>query len=249
VTKNVFISSPDERGTFFYFQKGMWEIMKFKESHETFIHFHLERRSGERKGRLERGHQHGEQLFLQNVWWPLQGSFYNLHPEYEVLDWRGRSYFADFAYKPGNLKFIFEIKGYGPHVQDMDRKRYCDELNRELFLQALGFRVISLAYDDVAQRPDTCITLLRMLLSRYSPYQSPINQTILIEKEVIRLAMQLARPIRPIDVSQHFAINHRTAIRYLQVLCTKGWMHPLSTKQKIKVTQYELARACWDEID
>ncbi|MGO4275110.1 hypothetical protein AB4Z22_35640 [Paenibacillus sp. TAF58] len=143
--------------------------MDFEKIHSAFINSHLGRRSGERKGRLERGHQHGEKLFLQNVWWPIKGNFDNLHPEYEILDWRGRSYFADFAYLAGSLKFLWEIKGFGPHVKDMDRKRFADELNRELFLQALGFRVISFAYDDVSQRPDLCITLLRMLLSRYQP--------------------------------------------------------------------------------
>ena len=61
---------------------------------------HLSARSGERQGRLKRGHGHAEQLFLHNVWWPLRGDFGDLHPEYEVLDWRGRSYFADFAYLP-----------------------------------------------------------------------------------------------------------------------------------------------------
>lgn len=93
--------------------------VNFQEAHTSFIRYHLERRSGERKGRLERGHQHGELLFLQNVWYPLQGNFNDLHPEYEVLDWRGRSYYGDFAYLPGQLKFIWEIKGFGSHGDEV----------------------------------------------------------------------------------------------------------------------------------
>ncbi|MFC5450938.1 hypothetical protein [Paenibacillus aestuarii] len=27
---------------------------------------------------------------MRHVWYPLQGQFEHLHPEYEVLDWRGR---------------------------------------------------------------------------------------------------------------------------------------------------------------
>jgi hypothetical protein len=102
----------------------------FHEKHQAFIASHVLRRSGERKGRLERGHLHAETLFLENVWFPMHGHLDQLHPEYEILDWRGRSYFGDFAYLPGELKFIWEIKGFDPHVQDMDRKRYCEELNR-----------------------------------------------------------------------------------------------------------------------
>lgn len=221
----------------------------FQEKHQAFLDAHISRRSGERKGRLERGHQHAEALFLEQVWFPLIGHFEHLHPEYEVVDWRGRSYFGDFAYLLGEVKFIWEIKGFGPHVQDMDRKRYCEELNREIFLQALGFRVVSFAYDDVAHRPELCITLLRMLLSRYQSAPSPTNRAILAEKEVIRLLYQLARPIRPVDVKKHFAINHRTAVRLLQSLRTKGWLTPISRTAGGKIVQYELARGVMDFVD
>ncbi|MOA03382.1 hypothetical protein D3C78_1228860 [compost metagenome] len=90
-----------------------------------------------RRERLIRGKRHGETLFLRNVWWPLFECFDDLHPEYEIPDWRGRSYFGDFAYLPDPLKFMIEIKGYGPHVRDMDRVKYTHELNRELYLQSL----------------------------------------------------------------------------------------------------------------
>lgn len=35
----------------------------FQEKHHAFLEAHLSRRSGERKGRLEHGHQHAEALF------------------------------------------------------------------------------------------------------------------------------------------------------------------------------------------
>lgn len=101
--------------------------MNYEQSYEAFMERHLVSRTGERWGRLERGDRHAEGLFLQNVWWPLMGDFNDLHPEYEVLDWRGRSYFADFAFLPGAVKLLFEIKGYASHVRDMDRQKYCNE--------------------------------------------------------------------------------------------------------------------------
>ncbi|MFD5019922.1 hypothetical protein ACFWMP_13550 [Paenibacillus sp. NPDC058367] len=36
--------------------------------------------------------------------------------EFEVLDWRGQSYFCDFAYITRYVKLVIEIKGFGPHV-------------------------------------------------------------------------------------------------------------------------------------
>jgi hypothetical protein len=223
--------------------------MSFKEAHAAFISYHLNGRKGERRGRLERGHGHGETLFLKNVWFPLKGSFESLHPEYEVLDWRGRSYFADFAWLPGLVRIVFEIKGYSSHVKDMDRQKYCNELNRETFLAAMGYQVISFAYDDVEQRPDLCISLLRMLLGNYQASESPVSRALLAEKEIIRLAIALAQPIRPKDVMQHFEIDHKTAVIMLQKLCAKRWLVPSLRGEGKRLVRYELARAVLEYFD
>jgi len=95
--------------------------MGFEDMHAQWLNAHMKRRTGERRSRLQRGHGHGERLFLERVWWPLFGHFDDLHPEYEVIDWRGHPYFVDFVRIRGQLRFAFEIKGYGPHVQHADR--------------------------------------------------------------------------------------------------------------------------------
>lgn len=225
--------------------------MSFDEMHAAFIKYHLNRRTGERRGRLERGHQHGETLFLRNAWWPLLGHFEQLHPEYEVLDWRGRSYFADFAWlsESGLVKLLFEIKGYAAHVRGMDRNKYCNELNRETFLRAMGYQVISFAYDDVEQRPELCITLLRMVLSRYQSSQPPVSRALLAEREIIRFAITLARPLRPIDVEKHYDVDHKTAVLMLTKLCAKGWLNPSQSGKGERVVRYELARGMLDYLD
>ncbi|MGP0584470.1 hypothetical protein [Paenibacillus timonensis] len=218
--------------------------MRFEEKYAAFLAYHLAHRSGERRGRLERGHAHAESQFLRNVWWPLRGDFEGLHPEYEVSDWRGRSYFADFAWLPGDgeLKLLFEIKGYAAHVRDMDRQKYCHELNRETFLHAMGYQVISFAYDDVEQRPELCINLLRMVFSRYHPECAPVSRGLLAEKELIRLAVQLVRPIRPVDVKRHFEVDYRTALMMLKKCCDKGWLRPVLNGNGERILRYELIR-------
>lgn len=221
----------------------------FEEEHQLFLKQHLNLRSGERRGRLERGHNHGEILFLKNVWWPIYENLDGLHPEYEIADWRGRSYFGDFAYLKGLLKFIIEIKGYGPHVRDMDRKRYCDELNRELFLQCTGYRVISFAYDDICDRPELCRTLLQMLFNRYLALEQSTQRSTISENEVIRMALSQAQSLTPKRVASHFGINHRTAVRILHSLCAKGWLHPISTGVGERVHRYELQRGAWEFIE
>ncbi|WP_338143353.1 hypothetical protein [Paenibacillus whitsoniae] len=227
------------------------KALPFEDTYQQFMEEHIARRKGERRSRLERGPFHAEKLFLQQVWFPLMGNLQHLHPEYEVMDWRGRSYFGDFAYLPGlaEVKFMLEVKGYGPHVQELDRKGYCDELNRETFLQALGFRVVSFAYDDVAYRPGLCMNLLQMLLGRFHAAASPVDRAVLAEKEILRLLHQQASPLRPVDVERHFGINHRTALRLLQSLCAKGWLHPISRTSGGKIVQYGLVRGVLLYVD
>ncbi|MBO9606901.1 MAG: hypothetical protein J7639_13160 [Paenibacillaceae bacterium] len=224
--------------------------MDFQTAHAAFIGAHLEQRSGERKGRLERGHGHGEKLFLQQVWWLVKGDFEHLHPEYELQDWMGRSFFADFAWlPPGWIRLLIEIKGFSSHVRDMDRHKFCRELNRETFLHAMGFTVISFAYDDIEQRPELCIRLLRMVINRYQPAQVPVERAVLAEKELIRLAAWQSAPLRPKEVERHFAIDHKTAVLMLSKLCSKGWMTPVYGANGQRATGYKLVREAVDYLD
>jgi hypothetical protein len=170
----------------------------------------------------------------------LRAEFHDLHPEYEVIDWRGISYYCGFAWITRAVKLIIEIKGYGPHVRDMDRQRYCNELNRETFLSAMGYQVISFAYDDVAHRPELCITLLRMVFSRYQAPTSPTDLSSVVEREIIRLACLLARALRPIDVVNHLQINHRTAVQALKSLVTKGYFAAATGVEGKHIVRYEL---------
>jgi hypothetical protein len=147
------------------------------------------------------------------------------------------------------VRIVFEIKGYSSHVKDMDRQKYCNELNRETFLAAMGYQVISFAYDDVEQRPDLCISLLRMLLGNYQASESPVSRALLAEKEIIRLAIALAQPIRPKDVMQHFEIDHKTAVIMLQKLCAKRWLVPSLRGEGKRLVRYELARAVLEYFD
>ena len=178
----------------------------------------------------------------------MRGGFDDLHPEYEVPDWRGRSHYADYAWLPcdGTVRLLIEIKGFGAHVRDMDRQKYCNELNRETFLQAMGYIVISFAYDDVEQRPELCMQLLRMLLSRYEPAKAPVSRGALAEKEIIRLTIQKCGVVRPKDVQEHFEVNVRTATLMLKKLQDKGWLAPIRGAGGERTVRYELARNAMD---
>jgi hypothetical protein len=148
----------------------------------------------------------------------------------------------NFAWLPGHVKLLFEIKGYATHVRDMDRHKYCSELNREMFLFAMGYHVLSFAYDDVEQRPELCISMLRMCLSRFQTRSSSASRVMLSEKELVLLALQNARSIRPKDVEIHFEIDHKTAILMLQRLTEKGWLQPTYVAKQERIVRYSLTK-------
>ena len=127
--------------------------MNFEKMHASWIHNHLENRTGERRGRLERGHREAEKLFCQNIWWMLRGNFDDLHPEFEVLDWRGLSYFCDFVWLTRSREIGYRNQRVWSSCARYGQDKYCNELNRETFLAAMGYQVISFAYDDVANSP------------------------------------------------------------------------------------------------
>jgi hypothetical protein len=188
-------------------------------------------------------------MFLGRVWWPIFGSFDGLHPECEVSDWRGRPYFLDLVWTPvgdGKCKFAFEIKGFGPHVQQTDRIRYRQELNRETYLHVLGFKVVAIPYDDLAEQPELTISLLKMLLS---PYLSPRYLDGVysrLERDVLMMAIRSNKPLRPADLVLELAINRRTAVRALQSLTEKGRFRALQLGKSARVTRYEYIHSVAD---
>lgn len=137
--------------------------MGFKAEHEAWLKEHLKRRQGERLDALKRGHGYGNQLFVEKIWWPIVGHFQGFHPEYEVKDWRGRSYFADFMWIAGAVRIVFEIMDYGTH--GTDRTKYRLDLYRGLFLQSQECTVLYISLDELKENPSFVLSAVRNILS------------------------------------------------------------------------------------
>lgn len=215
--------------------------MGFTEAHEEWLKSHVKQRTGERKDRLQRGHSYGEMLFLQKVWWSLVGSLNDLHPEYEVVDWRGMKFFVDLMLCVGDARIAFEIKGYGPHVEQADRTRYRRELNRELFLQTIGVKVVSIAVDELESNAELIKSLVKMIVLPYLGMRElgldeGINR---VENEILRLALVKGKVIRPVDVVNYLEINEKTAIKYLRQLSEKGYLHAVVSGRTNRINKYE----------
>ncbi|URN96363.1 MAG: hypothetical protein NAG76_09160 [Candidatus Pristimantibacillus lignocellulolyticus] len=213
--------------------------MGFSEVHEEWMKDHLKQRTGERKDRLKRGHSYGEMLFLEKVWWPLVGNFKDLHPEYEVADWRGMKFFVDLMLCLGDTRIAFEIKGYGPHVEQADRTRYRRELNRELFLQAIGVKVISIAVDELEHNADLVKGFVKMIVLPYLSRKEEMMKYHRIEQEIMKLAITSNRVVRPFEVVKMLGISRKTAIKYLTSLCDKEKLKAVEGGVSKRIHKYE----------
>lgn len=71
--------------------------MDFETAYANFINLHMKKRRGERLRRLIEGHGHGEKMVLKKIWWPAIRNFDNLHPEYEVNDFKDGHRYLDLG--------------------------------------------------------------------------------------------------------------------------------------------------------
>lgn len=218
--------------------------MSFQIEYEKWIKKHLLKRKGERRGALERGLGYGNRLFAEEIWWRLMGHFVALHPEYEVRDWRGRSYFVDFIWIIGEIRIIFEIMDYGSHGQD--RLKYRLDMNRSLFLQSQGCIVINISLDEMKENPSFVLAMVRSILAPYiAATRDGISETIerkfvRIERELMRLAIRNNRIVCPAKAAKQLELHKQTVIKYCRQLveCGKFRAHPSGPANKIYHYEY-----------
>lgn len=203
---------------------------------------HLRRRRGERLDALKRGHGYGNRLFVEQIWWPLAGHFHGLHPEYEVKDWRGRSYFVDLMWVIGGIRIIFEVMDFGSH--GTDRTKYRRDLNRGLFLQAQDCSVYYISLDELKENPSFILSALRNILSPYLAAEFGVKRRVLkpyskIERDLMRAAIRHNRVIRPAEAARELELHTMTVIKYCRLLVEKGKFRAVPRGVSGRVIYYE----------
>ncbi|HEX7057018.1 MAG TPA: hypothetical protein VF260_07465 [Bacilli bacterium] len=216
--------------------------MSLQAEHDKWMQDHLRRRSGERLDALKRGHGYGNQLFIKQIWWPLVGHFHGLHPEYEVRDWRGRSYFVDFMWIIGTVRNAFEIMDFGSH--GTDRTKYRMDLNRGLFLQSQGCTVFYISLDELKENPSFILFALKNSLSSYLSVEGGTanmvgRQFSKIERNLMQAAIRHNRILRPAEAAREFELHIQTVIKYCRMLVEKGKFRPVAKGASQRITSYE----------
>lgn len=213
-------------------------MKSFDHSYQEFINHHGRRRTGERLRRLKEGHNHAEKLFLQHVWWPAFGNFDNLHPEYEIYDFKDGNRYLDFALLTGQLRLALEIDGYGPHLQKISRTQFSDQWIRQNHLIIDGWKILRFSYDDINERPRMCEQLLQQLMGRwYSGQKRSLVHLSAEEKEVLRLTLRCNSFITPKEVCTLLGVEQQKARKVLYGLLEKNLLMPGKVDSK-RVSRY-----------
>lgn len=200
---------------------------RYEQEHQLWLIRHLSARNGERKERLRRGHGHAEREFLRRIWWPAFGHFDSLHPEYEVVDFRGGSRYVDLAYLRAPYRIGIEVDGFGPHVKDVTRRQYCDQWVRQMHLLNDRWIIARIGYDDVVERPRLWQQLFQQMIGCYfSGGGQPSGEADLFEREILRLAVRSGGEIRLADVKLLLSCEYRKARTLLRKLTEKNWLIP-----------------------
>jgi hypothetical protein len=210
--------------------------MKFDEAYKKYIEKHTKARRGERLRRLKEGHCHAEKFFLEYVWWPAIGNFDDLHPEFEISDFKDGLRFIDFAFFIFAFQIAIEIDGYETHIQKASRSKHSDHCLRQNHLVIDGWKVIRFTYDDIKDRPRMCMQIIQQLIGKLSGTQIiQHNQMTAMEIEILSLCLRLKRSMTPVDVCALLNIENQTARKMLHKLTEKNLLIPGGAgKKRIK---------------
>ncbi|WP_127533640.1 hypothetical protein [Paenibacillus kobensis] len=211
---------------------------EFEKNLKEWLDSNRVHRKGESLRRLENGIGYGEKLFLEQVWWPVVGTFDHLFPEYLFIDDAERERFIDLAYVRVPYRFAIEIDGYGPHVKNVDRYQFGDGLMRQNQLVMEGWKPIRFSVTDLEQRPDRCIRFVRSMLGQW--YGKPeADITLLVrERQLIHLAVFNHPFVDASIIAAEFSIRREHASKWLRRLHNNGLLTPLKAGERIHRYRY-----------
>lgn len=208
--------------------------MGFDEEYQAFLSDHLQARTGERLRRLQEGHNQAEILFLKKVWWPIFFHLKYLHPEYEVDDFKDGKRYLDFAYIRPGIRICFEIDGYGPHLKNISRWQFSDNLERQNQLVIDGWTVIRFSYDQVKEKPRRCQQIVQQVIGQWLVDELDQTSLSIVEKEILRLAVRKGEAILPKEVEKYLKLSDKTVLKILSQLVDKKMLIPASGTKRIR---------------
>lgn len=207
--------------------------MEFDDAYAVLLRDRTSGRSPMAAQRLADGLGKAESLFLRRVWWPAYGHFDNLHPEYEVDDFKDRHRYIDFAYILPAFKIAIEIDGIDSHWRSISQEQFTDHCQRQNDLVIDGWNVLRFTYDQVERNPRACQQTIALLIGKLSgEARGRMEELSVLDRAIIHAATLTDHPLVPEQVARDCRVSQRTASRHLHDLAERDWLKPLSGSRR-----------------
>lgn len=167
----------------------------------------------------------GEKKLLKEVLWPVLQSFEDLTMEYEMVSTTGVKMFVDVLYRP--LGFAFESEGFVAHAENITRERFTFERMRVRTMTMYGYKYVPFSWDELDKRPEACRRSVYELLGRFSSTAGIAHKELTVfEREVLRYALRLNRPLRLSDACYCLQLRSEASRHVLRKLVEKNLIKP-----------------------
>lgn len=181
--------------------------------------------TGQRLERLKKD-KTGERRLFCNVLRPVLPNLNDLIFEYEMMSIVGvKIYFDMFIPR---FRWAPECVGFIPHAQNISRERFDFEQIRIQTMAVNGIKYIPFSWDQLDNKPDQCRRIMFELLGRFAKNDN--NGTLelsIYEREVIRYALFLNKPINIKDVSDCTKLKEDASRNLLRKLMSKQLIKPI----------------------
>jgi hypothetical protein len=206
--------------------------MMFELEYETMLEEQKRQASGMRLEMLNKQAE-GERKLLVDVVLPVFRTTKGLILEYEFVTLTGIKAYIDAFYEP--LEIGFEGEGFVAHAQNITRSRFDFERNKVRSMTVYDFKYFPFSWDEMDKKSEVCKRAIYEMLGRHSSggwSGVSYSEVSLYEREVIRYALRLGRPIRMNDVCECLQSGHQFCRRIIRQMIDKKLLKPLREQAK-----------------
>jgi hypothetical protein len=201
-------------------------LKMFEDAFNDFLYKQRRTASGQRLEQLNKDLT-GEKKLMKEVLWPILQTFDGLSMEHELVSTTGVKIYLDVLYE--QLGIAFESEGFVVHAENITRERFNFERMRIRTIAMYGYKYIPFSWDELDKRSEACRRSVYELLGRFSSTAGiALNELTVYEREVLRYALRLNRPLRLRDACFCLQLGPETTRQVLRKLLDKNLVKPVS---------------------
>lgn len=211
--------------------------MSVEEEVERFVEEQRANARGQRCELLE-GDLAGTKRLLEHLWTVL-GSFEGIILEYEFIGANGERNYIDVYYEP--LAIGFECEGFVPHAETITRRRFSYEKRRVRRKAKLRIVYYPFSKDELDHEPEMCRQDLREIIGIHTSVAGSraMEQLSVYEREVLRYALRLMRPLKLEDVKYCLGCKYARARKVIDQLESKNMLKAIGSGTE-RFHEYEM---------